>query len=76
MQLVTNKQVRLFHLDIYRAANLLIEQHGDDEPIRAAMRHNELLTKGDLDGQAVWKHILKAIDELLSEERHEGANVR
>jgi hypothetical protein len=25
-------------LDIYRAANSLIEQHGEDAPIRAAMR--------------------------------------
>ncbi len=25
-------------LDIYRSANLLVKQHGDDAPIEAAMR--------------------------------------
>ena len=39
-------------LDIYRAANELIRQHGDDAPIRAAMRHDELLEAGDMDGCA------------------------
>ena len=62
-------------LDIYRAANELIEQHGDDAPIRAAMRADAMLQKGDVDGCAAWKRILKAIDELLAKERPEGARV-
>ncbi len=62
-------------LDIYRAANELIRQHGGDAPIRAAMRADEMLEKGDLGGQAVWKRIPRAIDELLSEERPEGADL-
>ena len=59
----------------WRAANLLIKQHGDDAPIRAAMRADELLEAGDVDGQAVWKRVLAAVDELLSEERPEGVEV-
>lgn len=55
-------------LDIYRAANDLIEQHGEDAPIHAAMRADEMLAKGDLDGQAVWKRILNAVDKLLANE--------
>ena len=58
--------------DIYRAAHPVIRQHGEDAPIRAAMLGDEMLEKGDLDAQAVWKRILKAIDELLTEERPEG----
>ena len=61
--------------EIDRAANKLIEQHGEDAPIQAAMRHDELLEKGDMEGATVWKRILRAIDELLSEERPEGAKV-
>ncbi len=53
--------------DIYLAANELIEQHGDDAVVQAAMRADELLDRGDMDGVAVWKRILKALDELLSE---------
>ena len=51
-------------LDIYRAANLLVKHHGSDAPIEAAMRADAMLDKGDLDGYAVSKRILRAIDEL------------
>ena len=59
-------------LDILRAANELIKQHGEDAPIHAAMRSDALLKTGDLDGQAVWKRVLKAVEELQSKERPEG----
>ncbi len=36
----------------------------EDAPIHAAMRADQLLEKGDLDGLAVWKRILRAIEEL------------
>ncbi len=62
-------------LDIYRAANELIEQHGDAADIEAAMRADELMEAGDMEGQAVWLRIVKAIEELLSEERPEDAEV-
>jgi hypothetical protein len=35
--------------DIFRAAKLLIDQHGADAPIRAAQRCDELADLGDLD---------------------------
>jgi hypothetical protein len=50
--------------DIFRAAKLLIDQHGEDAPIRAAQRADELQDEGDRDGALVWRRILKAIDEL------------
>jgi hypothetical protein len=51
-------------LDIYRSANLLVKQHGEDAPIQAAMRVDAMLEVGDLDGLAVWKRILRAVEEL------------
>ncbi len=62
-------------LDIYQTANELIKQHGDDAPIHAAIRTDELLDAGDMDGQAVWKQILAAVGELMSEARPEGERV-
>ncbi len=51
-------------IDIYRVANLLVKRHGQDAPIEAAMRADAMLDKGDLDGYAAWKRILKAVEEL------------
>ena len=40
----------LTNLDIYRSANVLVKRHGQDAPIEAAMRADELLEAGYLDG--------------------------
>ncbi len=50
--------------EIYRAANILVKRHGDDAPIEAAMRADAMLESGDLEGLAVWKRILRAIEEI------------
>ena len=35
-------------LDIYRSANVLIREHGEDTVLEAAMRADVVLEKGDL----------------------------
>ena len=60
-------------LDIYRAANELIEQHGEEAPIHAAMRADELMETGDMDGRAVWLRIVKAVEELRQREPDDRA---
>lgn len=50
--------------DIYRSANLMIRQHGDDAVMHAALRADELLAKGDLAGERVWLRVIEAIREL------------
>ena len=52
-------------LDLYRSAKLLIDRHGDEALIHAAMRADELLGAGDLDGAALWRRIVRAVEELL-----------
>ncbi len=63
-------------LDIYRSAQALIKRHGQDAPIHAAMRACKMLETGDLDGYAVWKRMLRAVEELLSKERPAGVTVQ
>jgi hypothetical protein len=41
-----------------------MEQHGNDAAIRATQRADELLADGDMEGSAVWRRILEAIEEL------------
>ncbi len=62
-------------LDIYRSANVLVKRHGQDAPIEAAMRADAMLEKGDLDGYAVWKRILRAVEELQGAEPKSGEAV-
>jgi len=50
--------------DIYSAAKLLIDPHGDDPSVRAAHQTDELLEFGSPNGTMIWRLILKAIEEF------------
>ncbi len=56
------------NIDIYRAVNLLVKQHGEDAPIHAAMRADAMQEAGDLDGYAVWKRVVKEVEQFQREE--------
>ncbi len=62
-------------LDVYRSAQMLVKHHGQDAPVQAAMRADAMLEKGDLDGYAVWRRILGAVEELRRTERGPGVRV-
>ncbi len=62
-------------LDIYRAAKLLIEKHGDEASIHAAMQADAMLETGDMDRAAVWRRILKAVKELLNARPGDGVPI-
>ena len=51
-------------LDIYRTDSVLIREYGEDAALEAAQHADAMLEKGDLDGYAVWKRILRAVEEL------------
>ena len=42
-------------LDIYRTAQLLIREHGEDGALEAAQRTDAMLECGDMEGCVVWK---------------------
>jgi hypothetical protein len=56
-------------LDIYRAAKSLLDRYGKDAPERARGRATELLDAGDSYGAAIWRQILKAVEELTRARR-------
>lgn len=51
-------------LDIWRAANLLMRQHGDGAQLEACRLADAMLDRGDLVGQTVWLRIRRAIVQL------------
>ena len=59
-------------LDALRCAKLLLDRHGRDAELHAAMRADELDAAGDDDGRRAWMRILAAIDELERVKRHPG----
>ncbi len=62
-------------LDIWRSANLLIQQHGDQADLEAAQRADAMLDKGDMDGRRVWLDILEKVMELQRKGPAEGVPV-
>ncbi len=65
----------ILDIDIWRSAQALIKQHGEDAPIEAAMRADAMLEAGDLDGVATWRRILRAVEELQGTEPKPGEAV-
>ncbi len=55
-------------IDIYRAAKPYIDQHGDQAVVQAAMQADAQLAAGDMEGAAMWRRIIKAIEDLLASE--------
>ena len=57
-------------IDIWRAANLLMKQHGEIAEIVAARRADLMLERGDPEGRLVWLRIRRAIVELQAAFHH------
>ncbi len=55
--------------DIWATANILIKRYGDDAELRAVERADEMLDRGDLNGQHIWLRILEAVRQLAETER-------
>ena len=61
-------------IEIWRAANQLVKQHGEDAPYEAARLTDAMLEKGGLEGQRVCKRVPKTVDELLATEPKGGVH--
>ncbi len=62
-------------LDLWRAAQVMVKRYGDSAVIEAAMRADEFLDQGNLDGKRLWMRIMQTIEELQRERPREGEAV-
>ena len=62
-------------MEIHRAANQLVKRYGEDAEFEAAKRADAMIERGDPEGLAVWKRILKAVDELLAQAPPKGSHL-
>lgn len=53
--------------ELWACANEHIRQHGFHAPIHAAMRADELLEHGNLDGARTWRLIVHRINQLIAQ---------
>jgi hypothetical protein len=51
-------------VDIWRSAQLLINQHGERAEFVAAQRADQMIARGNPEGEVMWQKILGAIREL------------
>ena len=59
-------------IDIWRSAEVLRKQFGAGAAIMAAMRADQLLDEGDLQGCAVMQRVVDAINDLERRAPREG----
>ncbi len=63
------------HDDIIRQAHALVDAHGEDAPIQAAVRAQARLDRGDRAGCALWRRIGNMSNVLLSHAAAAAAGV-
>ena len=59
-----NQEAGMTNIEIWRAANLLIKQHGSLAELEACRLADLMLDRGDRDGQLVWLRIRRVIAAL------------
>ena len=71
-RLESGQAMTIDDIDIFRAAAAFIKQHGHDAQHLAIKRTTEMLDTGDVDGYAVWKRIVNAINVMQRETPRPG----
>lgn len=61
-------------LDIYRAAQKILDRHGDGALVCVAALCERMLEEKDLVGAALWLRVAEAIQELVRSELGSGLN--
>ena len=57
-------QALIGRIDLWRAAKLMVDRYGSEAEIQAAMRADEHLASGNLDGRMTWLLTMGAIRDL------------
>jgi len=60
-------------IDIWRAAHVLVREHGDNATHHAAMQVARMAVKHDARGEAVWTRIYDIVNDMLRGRRASDA---
>ena len=67
---------RMDEIDIWRVADLLMKEYGDEAGFLASRRADAMLDQGDTDGFTAWLKVVKAIETLQRKGPGEGEAVK
>jgi len=70
-----NRTPNITDAEIYNSADILLEVHGPEAVMVAAMRAEELLLQGNLEGYRMWKRIAMVVDDLFASGPPDDASV-
>ena len=59
-------------LDVYRSAQMLIRKHGENAALKVSAVADAMRERGNMEGVAVWRRVLKAVQEMQRKERAPG----
>jgi sirohydrochlorin ferrochelatase len=62
-------------VEVWRAANQLVQQHGNRAEWECCARVDAMIGRGDPDGEAVWTRVRRAIRDLQRKGRYDGEPV-
>jgi hypothetical protein len=65
----------LEEIDIWRAAKILINAHGNLAWLEAAQRADHAIEDANTEAEAVWKRVLRAVEELQRDRRGAGESL-
>ena len=61
-------------LDIWQAANVLVQNHGENAVQKVEKHLTAVIARGDEDGEATWRRVLAVIPQLLGTRPDGGVN--
>jgi hypothetical protein len=62
-------------LDIWRAAKILIDAHGENASLEAAQRADWAIQEGNPEAESVWIRVPEAVEALQRHEQTAGQSV-
>jgi hypothetical protein len=63
-------------IDIWRTAALLVQQHGEEADLEAACHMDSMIERGDPRGDAAWRDVMRAIEQLQRTSPQRGGKVQ
>ena len=63
-------------IDTWRTAALLVQKHGAEADLEAARHMDAMIERGNPRGEAVWRDVMRAIEQLEKTSPQQGGKIQ